>query len=146
MIVYVDIPKNPEAFLWRPAPNMTRIEDAVGSAIAWPANKVELEKIRESQDVGNASSPSSVSTRSNKKCKLLDVDGSREIVAEGRWSSSDPNQVVHFIPLGPNAMRVWVDIAKVPSASLWRQSSELQTIEDAFGTTVAWPADKVIMS
>ncbi|KAL6214080.1 hypothetical protein ACLB2K_013518 [Fragaria x ananassa] len=72
--------------LWRPAPNMTRIEDAVGSAIAWPANKVELEKIRESQDVGNASSPSSVSTRSNKKCKLLDVDGSREIVAEGRCS------------------------------------------------------------
>ena len=43
-------------------------------------------------------------------------------------------------------MRVWVDIAKVPSASLWRQSSELQTIEDALGTTVAWPADKVIMS
>ncbi|KAH7858302.1 hypothetical protein Vadar_022161 [Vaccinium darrowii] len=35
-----------------------------------------------------------------------------EVVAEGRWSSNDPNELVHHIPLGPNAMRVWVDVPK----------------------------------
>lgn len=47
MIVWVDLPKNHEAFLWRPATDMTRIKDAMGSAIAWPANKVVLEKMSE---------------------------------------------------------------------------------------------------
>lgn len=80
----------------------------------------------------------------SKKCKLLDISGSGEVVAEGRWSSSDPTQLVHFVPLGTNGMRVWVDIPKVPSASLWRPSSEMEFIEDAIGTTIAWPKDKVI--
>lgn len=80
----------------------------------------------------------------SKKCKLLDISGSGEVVAEGRWSSSDPTQLVHFVPLGTNGMRVWVAIPKVPSASLWRPSSEMEFIEDAIGTTIAWPKDKVI--
>ena len=79
-----------------------------------------------------------------KKCKLLDVDGSGKIVAEGVASSCDPSTLVHFIPLGPNAIRVWVEKSKFPSASLWRTSSEMECIDDAIGTTVAWPADKVI--
>lgn len=45
--IWVDIPKSHEAFLWRPTPNMTFIKDAVNSTIAWPANKVVLEKISE---------------------------------------------------------------------------------------------------
>lgn len=80
----------------------------------------------------------------SKKCKLLDISGSGEVVAEGRWSSSDPTQLVLFVPLRTNGMRVWVDIPKVPSASLWRPSSEMEFIEDAIGTTIAWPKDKVI--
>lgn len=81
----------------------------------------------------------------NKKCGLLDVCGSGNIVAEGRWSSSDPNQLVHFVPLGPNATRVWVDTPKVPTATLWRPTPEMDFIEDAIGTTVAWATDKVVM-
>ena len=42
-------------------------------------------------------------------------------------------------------MRVWVDIAREPTASLWRPTSDLHYIEDAVGTTVAWPSDKVDM-
>ena len=38
-------------------------------------------------------------------CYLLDWSG--EIVAEGHWSSSDPNIMVHGIPLGAKFMRVW---------------------------------------
>lgn len=81
----------------------------------------------------------------NKKCKLLDASGSGQIVAEGRWSSNDPRQVVHFVPLGRNATRDWVDTPKVPTAPLWRATLEMEIIEDAIGTTVAWPTDKVVM-
>ncbi|TYK12004.1 uncharacterized protein E5676_scaffold1017G00100 [Cucumis melo var. makuwa] len=57
---------------------------------------------------------------SQTKCKLLDWYGSREIVAEGKWSSNDPTALVHHVPIGPHAIRVWVDVAKKPNAHLWR--------------------------
>ena len=75
-------------------------------------------------------------------CYLLDWSG--EIVAEGHWSSSDPNIMVHGIPLGAKFMRVWVDIAKAPSAYLFRPNHEMLTVGEAVGSTVAWPAEKVI--
>ncbi|PRQ34073.1 putative transposase, Tnp1/En/Spm [Rosa chinensis] len=143
MIVWVDIPTCPESFLWRPTPNMTYIEDVIGTKVAWPANKVVLENSPNIEEVGNLSSPSSVNKNSKKKCNLLDFSGSGKIVAEGHWSSSDPGELVHFVPLGPNATRVWVDIPRVPTVSLWRPTSELHCIEDAIGTTIAWPSDKV---
>ncbi|KAK9926973.1 hypothetical protein M0R45_024179 [Rubus argutus] len=75
--ILVDISKSHGAFLWRPTSNMTSIKDAVNSTIAWPTNKVVLEKISE-RATNNATSttPSSVNTNSKKKCKLLDVNGS----------------------------------------------------------------------
>lgn len=50
-----------------------------------------------------------VNTTRNTKLKLLDYMGTGEVVAEGSWSSTDPNALVHHIPIGPNALRVWVD-------------------------------------
>ncbi|KAL5564188.1 hypothetical protein UlMin_027352 [Ulmus minor] len=82
----------------------------------------------------------------NNACNLLDWTGSGEIVAEGRWSSSDPDCLVHHLHLGPHAMRVWVDVVKKPGVYLWRPTSDMATIEEAIGTTIAWPADKVLMS
>ncbi|XP_062100000.1 uncharacterized protein LOC133805868 [Humulus lupulus] len=84
-------------------------------------------------------------TPENNACNLLDWNGSGEIVAEGRWSSSDPLCEVHHLRLGPNAMRVWVDVAKKPTAYLWRPTSHMSTIEEAVGCTVAWPSNKVTM-
>ena len=81
----------------------------------------------------------------NRKCKLLDWCGSDEIVAEGRWFSNDPKELVHHVMLGPNAVRVWVDVARKPEAFLWRPTSAMTTIEEAIGGNIAWPADKVIM-
>lgn len=78
------------------------------------------------------------------KCKLIDLDRNGEIVAEGRVSSIDPAVLVHFVPLGANAVKVWVDVAYAPDARLWRPTSHLQNIEDAIGTVIAWPAEKVI--
>ncbi|KAL5553445.1 hypothetical protein UlMin_040846 [Ulmus minor] len=84
-------------------------------------------------------------TPQNNACNLLDWTGSGEIVAEGRWSSSDPDCLVHHLRLGPHAMRVWVDVLKKPGVYLWRPTSDMATIEEAIGTTIAWPADKVLM-
>lgn len=52
---------------------------------------------------------------------------------------------MHHLRLGPNAMRVWVDVAKKPTAYLWRPTSHMSTIEEAVGSTVAWPSSKVTM-
>lgn len=66
------------------------------------------------------------------------------IVAEGRWSSSNPEHLVHFQRLGLGACRVFVDVVKVKDASVWRTSSEIEYMEDALGSTLAWPEDKII--
>ncbi|KAH7852955.1 hypothetical protein Vadar_031437 [Vaccinium darrowii] len=92
-------------------------------------------------------SPTIVNPTCNAKCKLLDWMGTREVVAEGRFSSSDPNALVHHVPIRPNAMRVWVDVEmKHDRVYLWRPTSDMITIAEALGSTVAWPADKVIFA
>lgn len=57
-------------------------------------------------------------TSSKKKCKLLDWSGTEEVVAEGCWVSSDPKELVNQIPLGLNAMKVWVYIPNIPDVFL----------------------------
>ncbi|XP_022154306.1 uncharacterized protein LOC111021601 isoform X2 [Momordica charantia] len=93
----------------------------------------------------NLSSPPSVTINDNapRKCMLLDWIGSGKVIAEGRWSSNDPSVLVHHIPLGPNVVRVWVDTVKKPNSYLWRPTSDMMVIDNALGTTIAWPADKV---
>lgn len=82
----------------------------------------------------------------NNKCNLLDWTGSEEIVAEGRISSSDPKVLVNNIPLGPNATKVRVEIAKEPGAFLWRPTAHMNSIEEAVNAEIAWPSDKVVLS
>ena len=72
------------------------------------------------------------------------LDWADVIVAEGRWDSSDPKVTVHGKALGPDFMRVWVDVAKTPGAYLFRPNHEMLTIGEAVGSTVAWPTEKVI--
>ncbi|CAA7031065.1 unnamed protein product [Microthlaspi erraticum] len=45
----------------------------------------------------------------DQKCKLLDITSLKRVVAEGRWSSNNPDQLVHFVPLGFEAVRVCMD-------------------------------------
>ena len=52
---------------------------------------------------------------------------------------------MHFVPLGNNAVRVWVDVVKVNDAKVWRPTSAIECMEDAIGTTIAWPEDKVVI-
>ncbi|KAJ0097265.1 hypothetical protein Patl1_28596 [Pistacia atlantica] len=87
--------------------------------------KGQRQTVEESEDV------SIVKTIPHKtKCKLLDWNGSTEVVAEGRFLSDDPKALVHYVLIRPNAMRVWIDIAKVPNAFLWRFASEMVFVED----------------
>ncbi|KAK9184761.1 hypothetical protein WN943_025112 [Citrus x changshan-huyou] len=91
-------------------------------------------------------SPMSVKAIPNiTKCKMLDLEGSDTVVAEGRWSSSDPNALVHHIPLGHNSVRVWVDIARQPLKFLWKVTPYMITIEESVRSTIAWPTDRVII-
>ncbi|TYK14770.1 uncharacterized protein E5676_scaffold1610G00080 [Cucumis melo var. makuwa] len=83
----------------------------------------------------------SVTTNTPHKCLLLDWIGLGEVIAEGRWFSNDPSVLVHHVPLGPNAVRVWVDTVKISNSFLWRPTSDIIVIDDALGTTVAWPID-----
>lgn len=78
------------------------------------------------------------------KCIILDCSGTGDKVAEGRVCSTNPTDVVHFVPLGLNASKVWVDVAKIGDAPVWRPNSEVEIIADALGTTVAWPNDKLV--
>ncbi|KAL0691096.1 hypothetical protein Bca4012_090775 [Brassica carinata] len=83
------------------------------------------------------SSGSTSSTRSPAKCTLLDCNNSGRKVAEGRVASTDPNELCHFVPLGPNASKVWIDVAKIGDAKVWRPNSEIEYISDAMGSVVA---------
>lgn len=81
----------------------------------------------------------------NQKCLLMDISGENRVVAEGRWSSDDPDVTVHFVPLGHDGVRVWVDVVKVGDAEVWRSSSYIECMEDAIGSTIAWPKEKVVI-
>ena len=52
--------------------------------------------------------------------------------------------LVHFKKLGPEACKVWIDVAVDPGAFLWRTTSEMCTIGEAVGSTVAWHKDFVV--
>lgn len=76
---------------------------------------------------------------------MFDWSGKEEMVAEGRWESCDPKTLVNGIPLGPNAFSIWIDIPKKHEAFLWRPTSDMTYIEDAVNSTIAWPANKVVL-
>ena len=37
-----------------------------------------------------------------------------------------------------------MDVVKVKDAAVWRTSSEIEYMEDALGSCLAWPEDKII--
>lgn len=75
----------------------------------------------------------------------MNLSGDNEVVAEGRWASDNPEHKVHFVPLGQDAVKVWVETVNVNTASVWRPSDEIEIMGDAIGSPIAWPKDKVIL-
>lgn len=75
----------------------------------------------------------------------MDIGQKKQVVVEGRVHSTDRDQMVHFIKLGPNAARVWVDAVLVDDADVWRKSDEIETMKDAHGSSIAWPIEKLVI-
>ncbi|CAA7022577.1 unnamed protein product [Microthlaspi erraticum] len=150
-IVKVAVVMKEKAFLWRPSAEMSELGDALDKNIAWPMHKVQLMSPAIPLEETTRKSPLSASnsTSSSKgvkqRCILLDCDGSGETVAQGRISSTDPADKVHFVPLGINASKVWIEVCKSDDARVWRPNSEVEFVSDDVGTTVAWPNDKLIL-
>ncbi|CAA7017634.1 unnamed protein product [Microthlaspi erraticum] len=138
-----------DAYLWRPSAEMFLMGAAIDTTIAWPIHKIEfVVKATQAESARKSTTSASNSTGTNKnqakRCILLDCKNSVERVALGRVSLSDPADVVHFVPLGHNASKVWVDVSKIGIFEVWRPNSEIKFLRDAVGTTIAWPNDKII--
>ena len=61
-------------------------------------------------------------------------------MAEAEIDCTDPQASVHHKLLGPDYWRVCVKKIMVSDVPLIRDTSELQTLEDARGTFIAWPS------
>ncbi|XP_048596428.1 uncharacterized protein LOC106359135 [Brassica napus] len=117
----------------------TNVQEKVDRNIEYENNS-----ILEGRAIGaKSSTPTTKSPAANQKCKLMAIGGKKQVVAEGRVHSTDPNQMVHFVRLGPNAARVWVDSVTVDDAEVWRKSDEIECLKDAHGSSIAWPVDKL---
>lgn len=76
---------------------------------------------------------------------LYDWSGSDDKVAEGRILSSDPEDFVNDIPLGPNAAKVLVETAMKADAFLWRPTLNMSTIAHSVGDIISWPQSSVVV-
>ncbi|XP_073034334.1 uncharacterized protein [Primulina eburnea] len=81
----------------------------------------------------------------NSKCKLLDLSVDGLVVAEGRIASTDPNTKVHHVVLGRSCWKVWIDKVLVEKVDLIRPNDEMQFLDDAIGSTVAWLSKFVVL-
>lgn len=78
------------------------------------------------------------------KCKLLNWRINDEVVAEGRWQTQEPQTLVSGVPLGPHAVKVFVDVVYEPGTFLWRPTTEMTYLEDALLSSIAWPTKRVV--
>ncbi|XP_075505615.1 uncharacterized protein LOC142542707 isoform X2 [Primulina tabacum] len=83
--------------------------------------------------------------RANTKCKLLHWCADELAVAEDRIASTDPNTKVHHVVLGRSCWKVWVDKVLVEKVDLIRPNDEMQFLEDAIGSTVAWLSKFIVL-
>ena len=77
------------------------------------------------------------------KCKLLDFSNDEVIVAEGRWLTQDANELVNGLPLGPKAVKVFVDSVLQPETFIWRPTIDTTYLEDCLMAFVSWHVNKV---
>ncbi|KAG7536590.1 Patatin-like phospholipase domain [Arabidopsis suecica] len=138
--VLVETATKADAFLWRPATKMFTIQEAIGQIIAWPTSKcVLLDKELQIEDIA----PLGLRANSMNKCKLLDLSNDDVIVAEGRWQTQEETALVNGLPLGPKAVKVFVDSVLQPETFIWRPTIDMAYLEDCLMAFVSWPVNKV---
>ncbi|CAL5329754.1 unnamed protein product [Camellia sinensis] len=75
---------------------------------------------------------------------MLHWEGSNLVVAKGQIASRDPKSKVHHATLGPLCWKVWVNHVTV-NVPLFRSTREMYDLQDAIGSTVAWPSQFIIL-
>ncbi|CAA7048696.1 unnamed protein product [Microthlaspi erraticum] len=139
--VLVEIATVPDAYLWRPASTMFTVQEAVRQMIAWPAAKcVNIEQGIQPEDIAELGAKNNCLN----KCKLLDLSSDDVVVAQGRWQTQDSKSLVNGLPLGPKAVKVFVDDIQQPDTFIWRPTMDVAYLEVCLQSYVAWPVNKVV--
>lgn len=66
------------------------------------------------------------------------------VVAEGHWQTQEPKALVNGLPLGPKAVKVYVDVVHAPQTFIWRPTLDTTYLEECLMSFVAWPVTKVV--
>lgn len=74
----------------------------------------------------------------------MDYIQNEEVVAEGRWETTEPKTLVNGLPLRPNAINVYVAKVVNPKAYVWRPTVGKTAMENYLKCFVAWPANSVM--
>ena len=74
----------------------------------------------------------------------MDLSDDNVVVGEGRWQTQEPKALVNGLPLGPKAVKVFLDVVHEPETFLWRPTLEVAYLEDSVMTFISWPAHKVV--
>lgn len=52
--------------------------------------------------------------------------------------------MVNGLPIGPGAVKIFIDAVVEPETFLWRPTPQLSTLDDCLKSFVAWPVHRVI--
>ena len=74
----------------------------------------------------------------------MDLSDDSVVVGEGRWQIQEPKALVNGLPLGPKAVKVFLDVVREPETFLWSPTLEVAYLEDCVMTFISWPAHKVV--
>ena len=81
---------------------------------------------------------------SDDKINIYDWNSTGVTVAEGSLCSTDQDDLVNDIPLGPGVAIVKVDVAVVEDAYQWRPvSDEMFLMSHAVKMKISWPQNKI---
>ena len=75
----------------------------------------------------------------NATCKLLNWLGIGKVLANAQIESTYPQLLVHHKMLGSDYYKVLVVEILVPNVPVYRYFDVFSTLDDAKGSTIAWP-------
>ncbi|KAJ6813290.1 uncharacterized protein M6B38_411370 [Iris pallida] len=69
-----------------------------------------------------------------------------EVVAIGDIASTNPNDLVHHVPLGHECYKLWVHEVTNFEVTLYRPTREFFLLHEALSSTVTWPIKYIIFN
>ncbi|KAI3948476.1 hypothetical protein MKW98_019226 [Papaver atlanticum] len=81
----------------------------------------------------------------NRACKLLSWYIEGEIVADAVIVETNPKKLIHGMPIGFGAYKVYVKTSRVDDALIYRKTNKLKCIHDAIRTYIPWAKDLILL-